>query len=292
MIIEQIRVEDLAPYARNARTHSREQVAQLAHSIAEFGFNNPVLIDAENQIIAGHGRVLAAHKLGLKEVPCIRLGHLSADQKAAFILADNQIGLNSAWNEELLASELKRLSVQEFDLSSIGFSIDDLGKYGIGEMVAAPAPPPEAPKPLSVKDYGGATSMARTGAPIRYWTERGLLIGGQVLDFGSGQEGHAFAKYDIVHQPDPAVLLAQYGTVMCNFVLNVQPVDHLITQIVVLLWHCTRPGGTLLLAEPNNLAVFTRAAAWGPDGDIEVRVKRNRPLSVEAHSRIVERSVR
>src|SRR6185436_48258 len=91
LTIERIRIGDLAPYARNARTHSRAQIMQLAQSIKDHGFNNPVLVDAANGIIAGHGRVLAAQKLGLIEVPCIRLAHLTADQKAAFVLADNQI---------------------------------------------------------------------------------------------------------------------------------------------------------------------------------------------------------
>jgi len=107
MKIEQIAVTTLTPYARNARTHSREQIAQLAHSISEFGFNNPVLIDKENSIIAGHGRVLAAHKIGLKTIPCLRLGHLTDEQKRAFILADNRIALNSSWDETILAEEKK-----------------------------------------------------------------------------------------------------------------------------------------------------------------------------------------
>ncbi len=92
----------LVPYAKNARTHSEEQIAQIAASIAEFGFNNPVLVDSEAGIIAGHGRVLAAKKLGLTEIPVVVLDHLSATQKRAFIIADNRISDNAGWNDEIL----------------------------------------------------------------------------------------------------------------------------------------------------------------------------------------------
>ena len=95
-------VETLIPYARNARTHSDAQVAQIAGSIKEFGFCNPVLIDKDGGIIAGHGRVLAAQKLGLKVVPTITLGHLSETQNRAYILADNKLALNAGWHDEML----------------------------------------------------------------------------------------------------------------------------------------------------------------------------------------------
>lgn len=126
MQIEQIDIEKLIPYAMNARTHSDEQVSQIAGSIKEFGFNNPVLIDEDNGIIAGHGRVLASKKLSLKEVPCIRLNHLSDAQRKAFILADNKIALNSGWDYELLKSEIESLSEQDFRLELLGFDINEL----------------------------------------------------------------------------------------------------------------------------------------------------------------------
>jgi ParB-like chromosome segregation protein Spo0J len=118
----------LIPYARNARTHSDSQVAQIAGSIQEFGFNNPVLIDAENGIIAGHGRVMAANLLQLERVPCIRLAHLSDAQKRAFILADNRIALNSGWDTEMLANELSDLHADDVDLGLMGFDADELAK--------------------------------------------------------------------------------------------------------------------------------------------------------------------
>lgn len=121
MKIEQLPTADLIPYARNTRTHSPEQVAQIAGSIREFGFTNPVLIDGENGIIAGHGRVMAASKLGLAKVPCIRLAHLTETQKRAYIIADNKIALNSGWDEEMLGLELADLREADFDLGLTGF---------------------------------------------------------------------------------------------------------------------------------------------------------------------------
>ena len=102
-------VNDLIPYANNARTHSEEQVNQIASSIKEFGFNNPVLVDEQNGVIAGHGRLKAAKKLGLKVIPTIELTGLSEAQKKAFILADNRIALNSGWDIDLLRIELQEL---------------------------------------------------------------------------------------------------------------------------------------------------------------------------------------
>ena len=119
-------VEKLIPYARNARTHSDAQVAQIAASIREFGFTNPVLIDAEGGIIAGHGRVMAARKLGMKEVPTITLAHLTETQKRAYILADNQLALNSGWDDEMLRLELGELGELGFDLELTGFDDAEL----------------------------------------------------------------------------------------------------------------------------------------------------------------------
>jgi DNA modification methylase len=124
--IEQIATAELIPYARNARTHSEQQVQQIAGSIQEFGFCNPVLIDATNGIIAGHGRVMAAQLLKLEAVPCLRLSHLTDAQKRAYVIADNRIALSSGWDEEMLANELSDLHADEFDLSVLGFDADEL----------------------------------------------------------------------------------------------------------------------------------------------------------------------
>ena len=119
-------IADLIPYANNARTHSDEQVAQIAASIKEFGFTNPILLDGTNGIIAGHGRLMAARKLGMDTVPCIELSHLSEAQKKAYILADNRLAMNSGWDTQLLTLELKSLDDEGFDLEMLGFDADEL----------------------------------------------------------------------------------------------------------------------------------------------------------------------
>lgn len=119
-------VADLIPYARNSRTHNEEQIAQIMASIKEFGFTNPILIGGDNVIIAGHGRLLAAQRLGLKEVPVIRLPDLTETQRKALVIADNKIALNAGWNEEMLALEMKELEESDFNLDILGFSEDEL----------------------------------------------------------------------------------------------------------------------------------------------------------------------
>lgn len=121
-------IEALIPYARNARTHSEAQVALIAGSIREYGFTNPVLVDGENGIIAGHGRVMAARQLGLAQVPVIELAHLSEAQKRAYILADNQLTLNGGWDTDTLKVEIEALNLDGFNVDLIGFSADELGR--------------------------------------------------------------------------------------------------------------------------------------------------------------------
>jgi ParB-like chromosome segregation protein Spo0J len=188
MKIEQIKTAELIPYARNTRTHSEAQVAQIAGSIREFGFTNPVLIDNENGIIAGHGRVMAAQKLGLAKVPCIRLGHLTDTQRRAYIIADNKLALNAGWDEEMLALELGELGDLDFDLSLIGFDESELG-----ELMADPAE--EAAKRNEV---GAGSLSAKFGIPPfsvlnareGWWQERkrAWLAIGIKSELGRGDE--------------------------------------------------------------------------------------------------------
>ncbi len=124
--VEQWPVERLLPYAANARTHDEAQVAQIAASIAEFGFNAPCLVDERGILIAGHGRLLGARKLGLTEVPVICLGHLTEAQARAYRIADNRIAENSAWDEAMLAAEVARLQEEDVDLSLLGFDENEL----------------------------------------------------------------------------------------------------------------------------------------------------------------------
>lgn len=144
--IEMISVSALIPYARNSRTHSKEQVAQIAASIREFGFTNPVLIDDNSGIIAGHGRVLAAQKLGIDIVPCIRLSHLTETQKRAYVVADNRLALNAGWDEEMLSIELKDLAEGDFDLGVLGFDSDELSALlAFGDATQGLTDPDEMP---------------------------------------------------------------------------------------------------------------------------------------------------
>lgn len=121
MKIENLSIDKLIPYALNSRTHDAAQVAQIAASIREFGFTNPVLIDSQGGIIAGHGRVLAARQLGITTISCLRLSHLSDMQRRAYIIVDNKLAINAGWDAQLLESELQGLHAGEFDMGLLGF---------------------------------------------------------------------------------------------------------------------------------------------------------------------------
>lgn len=126
---EQVPVDKLVPYARNARTHSKQQIAQLRASIREFGFVSPAVIDSDYNILVGHGRVQAAREEGYKTIPCVFAENLTEAQKRAYILADNQLALNAGWDEDMLSVELEDLKNDNFDLSLLGFDDTDLDKY-------------------------------------------------------------------------------------------------------------------------------------------------------------------
>jgi len=152
-VIVSRKVDDLIPYARNSRTHSDAQVAQIAASVREFGWTNPVLVDGENGIIAGHGRVLAARKLGMEEVPCIELAGLSDTQRRAYIIADNKLALNAGWDEEMLRLEMSELGDLGFDLALTGFSDEDMdalfAKDEVQEGLTDPDDVPDLSEPIS-----------------------------------------------------------------------------------------------------------------------------------------------
>lgn len=152
--IEKISADQLMPWAKNARTHSKKQIRQIAESIRTFGFTNPVLIDEEGRILAGHGRVAAAKLLGQETVPCRRIASMSAEQKRAYVLADNKLALNAGWDEEMLAIELQGLLTTdlEFDIGVTGFSIPEIDSLIEGLSPQEPgdpvedALPPEGPR--------------------------------------------------------------------------------------------------------------------------------------------------
>ena len=148
-------IGEIIPYARNSRTHSEEQVAQIAASIKEFGWTNPVLIDEENGIIAGHGRLAAARKLGHTEIPVIELTGLSEAQKRAYVIADNKLALNAGWDTEMLVNELRDLEGMDIDLALTGFSADELNDM------------------LAVKEEGLTDEDATPEIPVEAKTKRG-----------------------------------------------------------------------------------------------------------------------
>jgi hypothetical protein len=130
--IETVALSELLPYARNSRTHSEAQVKKIIASIQVFGFTNPVLTAADGEIIAGHGRVLAARKMGLQAVPVIRLPHLTEAQRRAYVIADNRIALDAGWDQELLRLEIGEIG-DEIDLTVTGFSVDELSQLVLPE---------------------------------------------------------------------------------------------------------------------------------------------------------------
>ncbi len=148
--IEQLRIDELRPYERNPRTHSDDQVAKLAASLVEFGWTMPILVNDELEVIAGHGRILAARRLGLDAVPVIRLAHLTPEQVRAYRIADNKLALDAGWDEELLAAEFHELNGAGYDLGLTGFSAEELDELlapiGDGsDLVGDPEKVPEPP---------------------------------------------------------------------------------------------------------------------------------------------------
>jgi DNA modification methylase len=160
MNIECTLVRELQPYPNNARTHSKKQIRQIASSIKRFGFNNPVLIDDKNQVVAGHGRVEAAKLLGLHAVPTVRLSHLNDNDKRAYILADNKLATNAGWDREMLAIELQGLLDLDVDIELTGFEIPeiDLILDEAREAAAAPAGPEDA-----APEYAAGSAVTRAG---------------------------------------------------------------------------------------------------------------------------------
>ena len=174
--VELIAISDLKPWARNARTHSKKQVRQIAESIETFGFTNPVLIDERRTILAGHGRVEAARLLGRDEVPCLRLDYMSEDEKRAYVLADNKLALNAGWDEDLLAAELGALvsADLDFDVSITGFSIPEI------DGVLASVAPEDPGDPEDDLLPGETASRVRDGDVWQLGPHR--LVCGDALD--------------------------------------------------------------------------------------------------------------
>lgn len=241
----------LRPYSRNPRRHTREGVAQIAASIARFGFRAPILVDAKTKtIIAGHGRLQAAELLGLEEVPVVPVDDMGESERRAYVIADNRLTELSDWDDELLAGELQ--SLDDEDLEALGFTADELSDLGVGEL-ETPDPEPDRAPELTPADFGASSAMTRRSVPMAVWRERGLLEG-EILDFGCGHDDHGWARYDPFTAPDPAPLTRTWDRVVCNYVLNVQPAEHLVTLTAALVSHLLRArGGRALIAIRNDL---------------------------------------
>jgi site-specific DNA-methyltransferase (adenine-specific) len=187
MKIQEIEIEKLIPYARNSRTHSDEQVAQIAASIREFGWTNPILVDGEAGIIAGHGRLAAARKLGLKKIPVIELSHLSPTQKKALIIADNKLALNAGWDNDMLMLEIEELELEGFDLDLTGFDEDEINALkpeqvteGLTDEDAVPEAPEEPKTKLGdIYQLGNHRLMCGDSCSI---TDMEKLCDGQAVD--------------------------------------------------------------------------------------------------------------
>jgi len=187
MKITQKKVESLIPYINNSRTHSDEQVAQIAASIKEFGWTNPILVDGDNSIIAGHGRLLAARKLGYKEVPTIELSDLTETQKKAYIIADNRLALNAGWDNELLTIELNDLLADGFALELLGFDPKELDALlepevveGLTDEDAVPDLPDEPTTKLGdIYQLGNHRLMCGDSCSL---TDMEKLCNGQLVD--------------------------------------------------------------------------------------------------------------
>ena len=246
-------LSEFKPFQGHLKTLSKDRYIDLRSKMRDKGICAPVYIWGE-WIIDGHQRIKVCETEGWEiegGMPYVEVEAKDAAEAAEFVLihsseyADIDIpglyefgemhGIN--WKDQ---SDLALPGVDMYDVIP-AFSSESAANEVIDLA------------PKSASEYGGATSIARTSGPIKYWQGEGLLVD-QVLDFGAGQEDHAWHKYDIVHHPDPSCLTKQWDTVMCNYVLNVQPSDHLITEIVALLRFLTKPKGKCLIAVRADLS--------------------------------------
>ena len=182
--VEYRKVEALIPFARNPRTHTEAQVAKIAASIVEYGWTNPILVDGEHGVIAGHGRLAATRKLGLVDVPVIELGHLSSTQKRAYVISDNRLALDAGWNEELLALELAELSEAGYDLALTGFDDAEIEQLLVGDVAVGDGNEQDADAPDAADDVPevSATPVSRFGDVWQLGEHR--LICGDAADAG------------------------------------------------------------------------------------------------------------
>jgi ParB-like chromosome segregation protein Spo0J len=192
--IEHWPLDRLVPYDRNARTHSAEQVAQIAASIQEFGFTNPILVDGKDGIIAGHGRLQAARELAMATVPVVVLDHLTPAQKRAYVLADNKLALNAGWDLDLLTSELDDLRSDDFNLDLLGWSADELSGLlapEVDELDGMPDLPSGDREPIQQMTFTLHDDQAEI---IKEAIEKAKTIGPFIETGNENSNGNALAR--------------------------------------------------------------------------------------------------
>lgn len=256
-------LEDFKPFQGHLKTLTKKAYRKLRARMKDKGIVAPVYV-WQDWIIDGHQRILVCETEGWTVeggMPYVEIEAADAKEAAEFVL------IHSSEYAEVDTSGLYEFGEvhgldweDQSDIALPGLDMDNIIPAFASDSFADD--PPLAPK--SASEYGGGTSIARHSAPLRHWRDLSLLDG-EILDFGSGQEEHPYHKYDIVHHPDPACLKRSWDTVLCSYVLNVQPSDHLITEILALLYHLVEPEtGKLLLAVRADLdqSQKGRKGAW------------------------------
>ncbi len=238
--IEYLDPGDLKAHPRNTNLHGPRQIEALQKSLKEFGFVKPVIVDEHDVILAGHGITTAARRMRMKTIPVVRKTGLSEAQKRAYVIADNKLAELSEWDDEMLEIELSDLAEVTDLYEAMGFTDRPAAKELDGSIDAA--------------SYGGATALQRSSAPLRSWEKAGL-VNGDVLDFGCGHEDAGHPRFDPFHAADYSLLLRRYQTVLCSYVLNVQPADHLILEVLLVVYKLVAPSGCALIAVRNDLEV-------------------------------------
>ena len=246
-------VESLVLDTDNAVQHDEESIQGISRSLEEFGQDQPLVArESDRVVIKGNGRLQAARKLGWTHVAVILVPDDQA-QSVARSLADNRSSEHRRWDKRKLNDLLEFLrKTTPKPVERLGWSTREL------DAICEAAHEPKSKKPERVPPNGGieaidrlvfgrATAISRADKPLRHWRSEGVLEG-EVLDLGSGLQGHEFEKYDVFECPSPKPLMRQWDRVMCSFVLNVQPAEHLIWQLSALIYWLVRPGGRALIA--------------------------------------------
>jgi DNA modification methylase len=250
-------IEKLKPYEKNARTHSQEQVEQIAASMLEYGFTNPILIDGNDEIIAGHGRLMAANHLGLKEVPVIVLSHLTEEQKRAYVIADNQLALNAGWDEGVLRQELSALKEAGYDLALTGFSDEDLGRLMPDLQTQEPPPGDEEEVPAV-----HANPVSRMGDVWILGKHR--LMVGSATDLAAVEKLMAGRKADMIFTDPPYNVNYEGKTKDALKIQNDKMSNDEFYQFLydafTNMFTVTQPGGAIYIAHADSEGMNFRKA--------------------------------